>query len=225
MKKFKAFTLIETLIVIVVFCIGILVVLQWLSQTLRNKDYANTQIKSAFFAREWIELLFNLRDANYHKELPWNCIFKYNENGITINLDSKWNEISNSACDWYLWSGDANILKIWIWSGNEYVHIEKATLYEDFDQNLSWFQIYFHSWNALNGETWFRYDYVWNEDEKTWFARYLLITWVVNNDKPLPKDKILKVESHVLYQRWAITWEKVMETFIWEYEFNQDVLF
>ena len=225
MKKFKAFTLIETLIVIIVFCIGILVVLQWLSQTLRNKDYANTQIKSAFFAREWIELLFNLRDANYHKELPWNCIFKYNENGITIKLDSKWNEISNSACDWYLWSGDANILKIWIWSGNEYVHIEKATLDVDFDQNLSWFQIYFHSWNALNGETWFRYDYVWNADEKTWFARYLLITWVVDNGKILPKDKILKVESHVLYQRWAITWEKVMETFIGNYEFNQNVLF
>ncbi len=52
MKKFRAFTLIETLIVIVVFCIGILVVLYGLSQTLRNKDYANIQIKSAFFARE-----------------------------------------------------------------------------------------------------------------------------------------------------------------------------
>jgi prepilin-type N-terminal cleavage/methylation domain-containing protein len=52
MKKFRAFTLIETLIVIIVFCIGILVVLYGLSQTLRNKDYANTQIKSAFFARE-----------------------------------------------------------------------------------------------------------------------------------------------------------------------------
>ena len=77
MKKIKAFTLIETLIVIVVFCIGILTVLYWLSQTLRNKEYANTQIQSAFFAREWIELVFNLRDANYHKELPWNCIFEW----------------------------------------------------------------------------------------------------------------------------------------------------
>ena len=220
MKKLKAFTLIETLIVIIVFCIGILVVLQWLSQTLRNKDYANTQIKSAFFAREWIELLFNLRDANYHKKLPWNCIF----NRID-SLKNNYDEDENPFCNNFLWSGDANILKIWIWSGNEYVHIEKATLHEDFEQNLSWFQIYFHSWNALNGETWFRYDYVWNEDEKTWFARYLLITWVVNNGEILPKDKILKVESHVLYQRWAITWEKVMETFIWEYEFKQDVLF
>ena len=220
MKKFKAFTLIETLIVIVVFCIGILVVLQWLSQTLRNKDYANTQIKSAFFAREWIELLFNLRDANYHKKLPRNCIFDP-KNSVTLD-----NEDDNPFCIGYLWSWANNqILKIWIWSGNEYVHIEKATLNEDFDQNLSWFQIYFHTGSKLNGETWFRYDYTWTEDEKTWFARYLLITWVVDNGSVLPKDKILKVESHVLYQRWAITWEKVMETFIGNYEFKQDVLF
>lgn len=221
MKKIKAFTLIETLIVIIVFCIGILAVLHWLSQTLRNKDYANTQIKSAFFAREWIELLFNLRDANYHKELPWNCIFNRVE-----SLSIPYDEYANPFCNGDLSSlAENQVLKISIWSGDEYVHVETASLYGDFEQNLSWFQIYLHTWNVLNWEIWFRYDYVWNKDEKTWFARYLVITWVVSDGEPLPKDKILKVESHVLYQRWAITWEKVMETFIWEYEFNQDVLF
>jgi hypothetical protein len=25
----------------------------------------------------------------------------------------------------------------------------------------------------------------------------------------------------VLYKRWYLTWEKVMETFIWNYDFNQ----
>ena len=216
MKKFKAFTLIETLIVIVVFCIGILVVLQWLSQTLRNKDYANTQIKSAFFAREWIELLFNLRDANYHKKLPRNCIFDP-KNNVTLN-----NEDENPFCIGYLWSwADNQILKIWIWSGNEYVYVKTGNLADDFDQNLSWFQIYFHTGTKLNGETWFRYDYTWTEDEKTWFARYLLITWVVADWWNVDKDKLLKVESHVLYQRWSITWEKVMETFIGNYEFKQ----
>jgi len=216
MKKFKAFTLIETLIVIVVFCIGILVVLQWLSQTLRNKDYANTQIKSAFFAREWIELLFNLRDANYHKKLPRNCIFDP-KNSVTLD-----NEDDNPFCIGYLWSwADNQILKIWIWSGNEYVYVKTGNLADDFDQNLSWFQIYFHTGTKLNGETWFRYDYIWTEDEKTWFARYLLITWVVADWWNVDKDKLLKVESHVLYQRWSITWEKVMETFIGNYEFKQ----
>lgn len=217
MKKLKAFTLIETLIVIVVFCIGILAVLQWLSQTLRNKDYANTQIKSAFFAREWIELLFNLRDANYHKELPWNCIFNTKDSNVTLT-----NEDDNPFCKGYLWSWNENqILKIWIWSDNEYIHLETANLSDDFDENLSWFQIYFHTGTKLNGETWFIYNYTWTEDEKTWFARYLLITWVMADWQNIDKDKLLKIESHVLYQRWAITWEKVMETFIWNYEFSQ----
>ena len=214
MRKFKAFTLIETLIVIAVFCIGILTVLIWLSQTLKNKEYANIQIKSAFFAREWIELMFNLRDANYHKELPWNCIFKYSSDPMVIVLDDHNNETSNSACDGYFtrWT----VLKIWIWSNdNEYIHVERWEIKEDdFDDNFENFQIYFHKWV----DNWYYYDYIWTDDEKTWFARYLVIDTVDWVDKD---DQLLKIESHVLYKKWALTWEKLMETFIWNYEFDQ----
>lgn len=220
MRKIRAFTLIETLIVIVVFCIGILVVLHGLSQTLRNKDYANTQIKSAFFAREWIEMLFNMRDANYHKKLPWNCIFKY-DNNPRINLDGYGNEIGNSSCPYSLWSWDIQILKISIWSGNEYVSVDVAYDMGDFDSMFENYQIYMHTWNVINWETWYYYDYTWSEEEKTWFARYLVITWVVDEWSIIDKNKLLKIESHVLYQRWALTWERVMETFIWNYEFKQ----
>lgn len=216
MKKFKAFTLVETLIVIVVFCIGILAVLQWLSQTLKNKDYANTQIKAAFFAREWIELIFNLRDANYHKELPWNCIYN-NEAEINDFVVENYEEIQNPFCKWKLWD-DINNIKIWMWSGNEYIDIKTVELSDNFDENLDNFQIYFHTWSFADWSTGYYYNHDWNEDEKTWFARYLVIssvTWV-NRDNDL-----LKIESHVLYQRWYLTWEKVMETFIWNYEFNQ----
>lgn len=210
MKRIKAFTLLETLIVIMVFCVGILVVVHGLSQTLRNKDYANTQIKSAFFAREWIEMVFNLRDANYHKKLPWNCIFQWNEH------------LSDDWCDANLepWT----ILKISLWWNNEYIHAETGDIGElDFDTVFSGYQIYFHTWNVLNDATWYYYDYSWTEEEKTWFARYLLITWVKydENESIIDKDKLLKIESHVLYKRWALTWEKVMETFIWNYEFKQ----
>ena len=150
MKKIKALTLVETLIVIVVFCVGILVVLQWLSQTLKNKDYANTQIKSAFFAREWIELLFNLRDANYHKELEWNCIFEPIE---VLKTDYDGN--TNPFCKDYLWSN--NILKIWIWSDDKYINIETESMEElEFDDIFDNYQIYLHTGNALNSETWFR---------------------------------------------------------------------
>ncbi len=75
MKK-SAFTLIEMIIVILVFGTGILAVLYGIVQTLANQDRANTQITSSFLAREGIELMYNLRDSNYRKKLPRNCIFK-----------------------------------------------------------------------------------------------------------------------------------------------------
>ena len=206
MKKLSAFTLIETIIAISIFCVGILTVLFGVSKTLRNQNYANTQIKSAFFAREWIELIFNLRDANYHKKLPWNCIFQWSKS------------LTEDGCDNNLKPWD--ILKIGVWSGNEYIHAELWILENDFDKDFENYQIYFHStWNTLNGEALFMYDYTWAEDEKTWFARYLLINDVKYEWWEIDIDKLLKVESHVLYKKWELTWEKVMETFIWNYEF------
>ena len=218
MKKIKAFTLLETLIVIMVFCVGILVVVHGLSQTLRNKDYANTQIKSAFFAREWIEMIFNLRDANYHKKLPWNCIFTPAE----INEENTYDIDENPFCNDYLWSWGLQVLKISMWSGNQYIHVETSGDIQDFTWMFEAYQIYEHT-GWLNGTTWFYYDYDQDNGEKTWFARYLLITWVVYDEtnSVINKKKLLKIESHVLYQRWALTWEKVMETFIWNYEFKQ----
>ena len=218
MKKVAAFTLIEVLIVIVVFSIGILATFHGMTQTFRNESYADTQIKSAFFAREWIELMFNLRDANYHKEVPWNCIFNPNANvGDWIEEDNEWNERSNPYCSGYFntWM----ILKIWMWSWNEYIHIEEWTLSNDFATDFSWYQIYYHTWYLSNGITWYYYDHAWTEDQKTRFARYLLITWVTENWETLPTENILKIESHVLYERMWTTWEKVMETFMWNYEF------
>ena len=213
-KNLTAFTLLEAIIAIAVFCTGILVVLYWVSQTLRNQDYANVQINSSFFAREWIELMFNLRDANYHKELPWNCVFR-----PVSNLQAQYSEDVNPFCGWYLWSWSVNVLKIGIWSWSEYVFVETGSLSDDFEDNFNNYQIYVHTWNIIDGETGFIYNHTWNEEEKIWFARYLVVTWIVENGVNIDKNKILKVESHVLYKRWGFTWEKVMETFIWNYEF------
>lgn len=218
MKKFKAFTLLETIVVIIVFCIWILAVLHWLSQTLRNKDYANTQIKSAFFAREWIELIFNLRDANYQKNLPRNCIF----NRVESISEEGYSEDENPFCIWYFGSWINNILKVGIWTWNDYIHIQTWTIASNFDEDFEHYQIFFHTWSSIiNNETWFIFDHDEWDDEKIWFARYIVITWVVVDDNIIDKDKLLKIESHVLYKRWALTWEKVMETFIGNYEFNQ----
>lgn len=218
MKKVAAFTLIEVLIIIVVFSIGILATFHGMTQTFWNESYADTQIKSAFFAREWIELMFNLRDANYHKKIPWNCIFNPNANiSEWIKEDQYGNETNNPYCSGYF--NPPMIIKIWMWSWDEYIHIETWTLSNDFATDFSWFQIYYHTWYLNGGITWYYYDHTWTEEQKTRFARYLVITWVTENEQLLPTGSILKIESHVLYERMWTTWEKVMETFIWNYEF------
>ena len=209
MKKKLAFTLLETIIVISVFCVGILTVLYGISQTLRNQDYAKTQIQSAFFAREWIEMVFNLRDANYHKELPWNCVFEWSS-----NLTEDW--CKEKLEPW-------KVLKLDIWNNDKYINIEVSEdsiwdLKEDeeFDKIFEKFQIYKH----VDDNT-FVYNHIKEWWEETWFARYLVIKsveWVSSNNSD---DNLLKIESHVLYKKWIFKWEKVVETFIWNYEFNQ----
>lgn len=224
MKKIYALTLIETLIAILVFWIGILVVLQWLSQTIRNQEYANMQIKSAFLAREWIELMFNLRDANYRKELEWNCIFNHVE-----QLNNEYEEDENPFCSGYFkpWTR----LKLWIWSDNNYIEIESNEWNNDsntteFDNLFEEYRIYKHISTNSKWEKTFVYNHTeWensNEENDDWtrFARYIEIKAVKDdNNKDISEDKLLKIESHVLYKKWAMTGEKVMETFIGNYEF------
>ena len=233
MKKIKAFTLIETIIAISVFCVGILTVLLWVAQTIKNQNYAATQIKSAFFAREWIELMFNLRDANYHKELPWNCLKVVNESD-TDKEACKNNEISP-------WT----ILSVSITDDDKYIDVDviddisdtsdllnldpnnwdtNDENYDDyvaqFDEIFNRFQIYRHTWGE---DTPIIYNHIEEDWEETWFARFILISdvkWLSSSHQELIDDNLVKIESHVLYNKWGLRWEKVMETFIWNYEFE-----
>ena len=77
MKKKLAFTLIEILIAISVFAIGILAVLRVLTWNLSVLDTTNIKLQATVLAKEWIELLYNVRDSNLEKNLSWNCVMKY----------------------------------------------------------------------------------------------------------------------------------------------------
>ena len=101
--------------------------------------------------------------------------------------------------------------------------METGSLDDDFTKNFSLYQIYLHTWtDILWVSTWFIYNQENDDGEWTWFARYLLITWVVDEGgNVVDTDKLLKIESHVLYRKWYLTGEKVMETFMWNYEFSQ----
>ena len=69
------------------------------------------------------------------------------------------------------------------------------------------------AWN--NNMFWYSYCSEWWEP--TFFARYLSFSQVNVSNGSLPNDKILKVESHVLYKKWYKTGDLVFESFIWNY--------
>ena len=226
MKKKYAFTLIEIMIAIVVFAIGVLAVLRVLTWDLSLMDHTDMKLQSTVFWKEWLELLYNVRDSNFEKELPWNCIMKpeifwLQTNALNImmmqesiaNPNFNMNEI---ICSWYFWSDQ--IIQLWF-DKNHYMTQNITWKSDNFETLFKDNQLCLFTWEVWwnTGMFWYSYclqDGVW---EPTFFARYLSFTWIDVGGELLLTEKIMKVESHVLYKKWHKTWEFVFESFIWNY--------
>lgn len=193
----KWFTLIEIIIVIAVFSIGIMAVFYLVTSNLERLDETKTRNVATFLAKEWIELVFNAKDANGIKELQRDCIF----------TDAHINEPTPEFCDGYFSS----------WLQWKYIQISfSPDKYPKFNwTNSKTFEnnrLYYHSGNNI-----FRYNHDNNLWQETIFARYIVFTGILENGQRLPIDKILKLESHVLFSRWSKTGEVVLESFIGNY--------
>ncbi|MDR0282785.1 MAG: hypothetical protein LBI53_05930 [Candidatus Peribacteria bacterium] len=83
--------------------------------------------------------------------------------------------------------------------------MKQDNLPEDFDDRFEKFQLYYHTRTYPNTtSTGFRYSHDNSEGNGTplRFARYVLLKPVVDEGNiVLPQDKILKIESHVLYKK------------------------
>lgn len=215
MKKKYAFTLIETMIAIVVFSIGVLAVLRVLTWDLSLMDHTDMKLQSTVFWKEWLELLYNVRDSNFEKELPWNCIMKqeiYSKPQSSMSYDT---DINDAICKWYFAPGQI----VQLWFNKDYYMVQNITWpSDDFDTLFENNQLCMFTWN--DNMFWYSYCSEWGW-EPTFFARYLSFTWINigenGESKVLSTDKIMKVESHVLYKKWHNTWEYVFESFIWNY--------
>ena len=106
MKIKKAFTLIEIIIAIVIFSVWILSVLRLVTSNLSLMDKNNLRTQATLLAKEGIELVYNLRDANIKKELSWNCLMK--DEMYTRSPD----QLSNEIWRWNQ-SNFENIHHIW----------------------------------------------------------------------------------------------------------------
>lgn len=237
--KKKAFTLMEIMIAILVFSIWILAVLRVITWNLSVMDYTNRKLQSTVLAKEWLELLYNVRDSNLEKNLSWNCVMSpyvltWTEDVLTsminnANANNSLSSFESVICSDHFWVN--KILQL-SFNNNYYIiqntknkvddfdilfESNKLCLYKDLEQNMS------------------RYaycdDFEWWEE--TFFARYLSFSPIDFDDEIKDKEsdikgkpntyslntepKILKVESHVLYRKWWKTGDVVFESFIWNY--------
>ncbi len=203
MKNKSAFTLIEVIIAITVFAIGVLAVLRLITQNLVAVDANQLRTTATFLAKEWLELVYNMRDSNIHKWLPRDCV-----------LQPWYLSDPDTACMRTFSSWMDNILQISFASWSSYTYAQPLPMIDDFSQLRSWNRLYYTTW-AIWWKSVFRYAYLsWATASPTYFARYILFTGVREWSDILPRNAILKVESHVLYTKWSKTWEIVLESLI-----------
>jgi len=192
----KAFTLIELIIAIIIFWVGLLAILVVLNKNVTLAKNLELKTQATLLAKEGIELVYNLRDSNNIKYLPWNYL-TWSPEQIKTNSYAKfqtgkmyipiilltWNKIVLRQIS------DPKSARLFLQTGNFL--------------NQAWETIY--SWFFYNYFTW----------EKTPFYRYVMFSWFYlqpeNSTKP---DKILKLVSKVWYIHWSLTGEVVFESVI-----------
>jgi len=212
MYKKSWFTFIEVIIAITVFAIGVLAVLRLITQNLVTLDITQMRTSATFLAKEGIELVYNMRDSNIAKWLPWDCVLYTDLKDVVID-DTNKEDVSVSACVWNFASWDDKVLQISFDSG-VYTYSLPVDMGKDFSELWNSNRLYYTTWVIWEHEI-FRYSSLPVEGkDPTFFSRYILFTGVREWDKILPRDSILKVESHVLYNKGSKTGEVVLESFI-----------
>jgi len=189
------------MIIIAVFSIWIMAVFYLITNNLQRLDETKTRNIATFLAKEWIELAFNAKESNLLKEIQWDCIF------TDANITNPFPEFCDKKfSSWTQWK----YLQIWF-DTNKYPYFKRST-WNSFQIN----RLYYHSW-TINWNKIFWYNNDSNNWQETVFARYIVFTWIKENSQILPINKILKLESHVLFSKWNKTWKVILESFIWNY--------
>ena len=212
MKRYW-FTFIEIMIAILVFSIWIFAVLSLMTSNLRWLERNDLRLQGTLFAKEWLELVYNLRDSNLERELPWNCILNKTGLAAALNGTVSEDELESKICSYF----GVGHPPIKISYDDWYVNVEKTDT--DFDHNV----LYYYDnggEHARNIVNWYSHkEKIWNKEwEPTVFARYITFDEVKEKEwTSLNTWKILKISSHVLRQKWWYTWEVVLSSFIWNY--------
>lgn len=119
--KKKAFTLVETIIVCSVFAIMVVWIILWINKAFASMNNTRVKVRSTNFAREWVEMVYNIRDTNRRK-----CSWEKDKTRLYIGS-------GGAVCDY----GITDLFQKWIYilkewktsdpDNNYYVYAERLT--------------------------------------------------------------------------------------------------
>lgn len=192
--KRKAFTLIEILVVVFIFWVGILAVLQLLTRSLGYFDAITMKTKATLLAKEGLEIAYGFRDSNIEQGYPWNYLEGEDEN--------------------YLWSNNMfSTFKVGFSGEQAYRDFEPSEKKETFEENFKAFYLELYTGDSENTLAYYHHS-PQNELPSKGFARVLEFSPIKEWEAELDPNKILKITSRVLYKRGSSTGEVVLESFI-----------
>jgi len=192
----KAFTIIELIIALIIFGFWLLVILTILNKNILLAKKVQLTTQSTLLAKEWIEIIYNIRDSNKIKYYPWDY--------ITWDINSIRNWTYQRFQVWKYYKLRTNLT----WYKN---NMEEILSLDDA-------RLYVKTWTFLNA-IWetiysgFYYNYfTWN---KTPYLRYVIFTWFyLFPEWSIETVNLLKVSSIVDYKLWWITGNIILESII-----------
>ncbi len=199
-KKLLAFTLIEVVIALFIFGVGVLVCLRAVTYFVDIGGQVQKRAQATLLAKEALDSIFNQRDSNNRKWVKWNC--------ANVIIDD-----TKNMCDLEFESGKNYI----IWFNGEHNYTIKQYAPNDLEKDAVLTLVkkgdttfYTHSGFLSSPSI--------VENQRNNFARIVKFSELVDNGKPLDKNKVLKVTVYVSYLPNNFDRKVILESFIsaWE---------
>lgn len=155
--QFKAFSIIEVIIWIFIFSIWLLSVYVLLQSAININSDNKNRIIASNLAREWVELVRNIRDSNYRTNHLWN--------NINPKIKANFNDSNNLFMIWLYYKVSNNF----DWNIADFpIKTEKISDFWEWEANINKMQNYRL---CLDSENNYTNNCSWNK--KTIFYRYL----------------------------------------------------
>jgi type II secretory pathway pseudopilin PulG len=193
MKKQRAwFTIIEILIAIVIFGIGMISLLRAIVYFVASADEAKQKAVGIMLAKEAMDVIYNQRDTNSMRSVRWDC--------ASINI------LKPEACAYRFESGKTYRVEF---NGFTWFTISDPALTSTWS---SWNQLYLHTNNGID-----LYTHEAN-DRPSVYTRYVQFSPANFGGSGLDMDHVLKITVNVTYIQWEENRKVILESLLsaWE---------